>query len=314
MNLKALRAFQLIVEGGSLTSASNSLGLSQPAVSRLVALLEEELELKLFSRSGRTLRVTEKGAAFYMATRHILAGLREIPSIAKDIQASEKQFKLVTTPRIAQGLISPAIERLRRETPKLRCTIDVLSRFDLDNLAGLRRFDLAIASLPVTHALVELENHPLFRVRLEAVMREDHPLAAREHVTAADLAGESLVGLWEDQHWRQQMNEFMRFDGKIGHYVVETRSSLMACQLAIDGAGIAVFDRISARGLDLSGVTMRPLEPERWITFGSVHHCDQKPSENADAFIACVRSTLADFRAQSAANAASVELTSRIDG
>lgn len=307
MNLKSLRAFQLIVEGGSLTAASKSLGLSQPAVSRLISLLEDELKLLLFNRSGRSLRVTEKGAAFYVATRHILAGLGEIPRIAKDIQASDKQLKLITTPRIAQGLISPAIQRLRHMKPKLCFTIDVLSRFDLDNLVGLRRFDLAIASLPVTHSLVELKNHPLFRVRLEAVMRKDHPLASRKRVTAADLAGENLLGLWEDQLWRQQMNDFMRSSGETGHYTVETRSSLMACQLAIDGTGIAVFDRVSARGLDLSSVTFRPLEPTRWIAFGYVHHSDQKPSGNANVLIECVLHILKDFKNQSPENAAAVE-------
>jgi len=308
MNLKALRAFQLIVEGGSLTAASKSLGLSQPAVSRLVALLEDELKLTLFSRSGRALRVTDKGAAFYVATRHILQGLGEIPRIAKDIQTSDKHLKVITTPRIAQGLMSPAIERLLRLNPKLRCTVDVLSRFDIDNLAGLRRFDLAIASLPVTHALVELDNHPLFKVRLEAVMRKDHPLAARERISAADLADENLLGLWEDQLWRQQMNDFMRSSGKTAQYAVETRSSLMAFQLAIDGAGIAVFDRVSARGFDMRDVVLRPLEPERWISFGYVHHRDQKPAKNAQLLIDCVLHTIEAFRDASAANAASIDI------
>lgn len=308
MNLKALRAFQLIVEGGSLTAASNALGLSQPAVSRLVALLEEELDLLLFDRSGRALRVTKNGEAFYIATRHILAGLGEIPRIAKDIQTSEKQLKIITTPRISQGLVSPAVALLRRENPKLRCVVDVLSRFDLDSLAGLRRFDLAIASLPVTHALVELKNHPMFKVRLEAVMPKDHPLASQRRVSAVDLAGENLVGLWEDQLWRQQMNDFMRSSGETGRYAVETRSSLMACQLANDGAGIAVFDRLSARGLDLSSVTFRPLEPERWISFGYIHHPDQKLSPNAKVLIQCVQRTLAEFRNTSPDNFSSVQL------
>jgi DNA-binding transcriptional LysR family regulator len=308
MNLKALRAFQLIVEGGSLTAASKGLGLSQPAVSRLIALLEDELKLLLFNRSGRTLRVTEKGAAFYVATRQILAGLQELPRIAKDIQASDKQLRIVTTPRIAQGLMSPAIQRLRTARPKLRFAIDVLSRFDIDNLVGLRHFDLAIASLPVTHSLVELKNHPLFRVRLEAIMRKDHPLASHKKVTAADLAKENLIGLWEDQLWRQQMNDFMRSNGVTGHYAVETRSSLMACQMAIDGAGIAVFDRVSARGLDVSGAAFRPLEPERWISFGYVHHSDMKLTGNAKDLIECVLATLAEFREQSSGNAAAVEL------
>ena len=152
-----------------------------------MALLEEELKLLLFNRSGRTLRVTEKGAAFYVATRHILAGLGEIPRIAKDIQASEKQFKLVTTPRIAQGLISPAIQRMRGQPEASlhhRCAV-ALRPGQPRGAAPLRSCDRLA---PVTHALVELENHPLFRVRLEAVMRKDHPLASRKRVTAADLA------------------------------------------------------------------------------------------------------------------------------
>ena len=80
--------------------------------------------------------------------------------------------------------------------------------------------------------------------------------------------------------------------------------------MAIDGAGIAVFDRVSANGLDLSAVTFRPLEPERWIAFGYVHHSDQKPTGNANVFIECVLRILKDFRNQSLENAASVEFVS----
>lgn len=313
MNLKALRAFRLIVERGSLSVASNVLGLSQPAVSRLVAMLEDEMNLQLFDRSGRTLRVNENGASFYAATRHILAGLEEIPHIAKDIQTGEKQFKILTTHRIAQGLISPSLMLLRQERPKLRCTIDVLSRFDLDNLVGMRRFDLAIASLPVSHALVEIENHPLFRVRLEAVLPKTHRLAAQSSVSGADLAGEDLIGLWQDQLWRQQLNDFMRASGETARYMVETRSSLMACQLASDGVGIAVFDRLCARGLDMSAVTFRPLEPARWISFGYIHHRGQQVSRTAKDFIEHLRRTITDFRRRSSENFASVELLADSD-
>lgn len=308
MNLKALRAFRLIVERGSLSVASDALGLSQPAVSRLISMLEEEMNLVLFDRSGRRLRMTEKGSAFYAGTRHILAGLEEIPKIAKDIQTSDKQFKLITTQRIAQGIISPALSLMRRENPRLRCTVDVLSRFDLDNLIGMRSFDLAIASLPVTHELVEIENCPLFKLRLEAVLAKDHPLASSTKITGADLAGEDLVGLWPEQLWRQQLNDFMRASGESGKYSVETKSSLMAMQIAIDGGGTTVFDRLSARGLDLSNVVFRPLEPDRWIAFGYIHHHDQKLSANARTFIDCVRRTILDFKRRSSENFAAVEL------
>ena len=64
---------------------------------------------------------------------------------------------------------------------------------------------------------------------------------------------------------------------------------------------------MSARGLDLGGVTFRPLEPERWIAFGYVHHSDQKPAGNATVLIDCLLRTLADFRGESPENAAAVE-------
>ncbi|HIE71662.1 MAG TPA: LysR family transcriptional regulator, partial [Planctomycetes bacterium] len=91
--------------------------------------------------------------------------------------------------------------------------------------------------LPVSHSLVELKNEPLFRVRLEAVMHKDHSLAARKRITASDMTRVKLIGLWEDQIWRQQMNDYMRSNGATAQYSIETRSSLMACQMAIDGAG-----------------------------------------------------------------------------
>jgi len=318
MNNKSLRAFRLIVERGSLSAAASALNLSQPAVSRLVAMLEGELKLILFNRTGRSLRMTKEGAAFYDATKHLLAGLDEIPSIAKDILAGDRQFRLITTQRIAKGLIAPALALMRRENPKVHCAVDVLSRIELDTLVGMRRFDLGIASLPVKHALVDIENEPLFRVRAEAVLPKDHPLAGREMVTAADLAGQDLVGLWQDQVWRQQMNDFMRSGGKTGQFVVETRSSMMACQLAGEGVGIAFLDRLSAHGLDLSRVRLVPLEPARWMAFGAIHHRDQPLTANALKFVDCVRRTTADFRARSAENAAALELiyddTPALDG
>ena len=72
-------------------------------------------------------------------------------------------------------------------------------------------------------------------------------------------------------------------------------------------AGIAVFDRLSARGLDLRSVTFRPLEPERWISFGYIHHPDQKLSPNAKVLIECVQRTLAEFRNSSPDNFSSVQ-------
>jgi DNA-binding transcriptional LysR family regulator len=307
MNIKALRLFRLIVTQGSLAAAARAMNLSQPAGSRLLAILEAETRLKLFDRSGRNLVLTEGGEAFFREAGHLLAAFDEIPRIAQQIRSrARSQLRVVTAPRFGQGLVSPALALAVRENPGMRCTVDVQSRFDLENLVGTTVYDVGIASLPVIHSLVGIENQPLLSVRAEAVMRADHPLAGRDHVSAEDLAREPLVGLWPNQRWRRQVDDFFRSGGTTARYAIEAQSSLMACQLARDGAGITVLDRLSARAVDLAGIALVPLRPERRILVGYIHQRGRRLGAAAEAFLDCVRRSVEEFRALSAANAEAV--------
>src|SRR3569623_553071 len=105
MNIKALKAFRLIVINGSLATAAKSLHLSQPAVSRLISLLEHEAKLQLFYRTRRRLTLTPEGEAFYRQAEHLLAGFDELPRIIEDIKAKTGgNFRLVTAQRAGTRL------------------------------------------------------------------------------------------------------------------------------------------------------------------------------------------------------------------
>ncbi len=307
MNLKSLRAFRLIVSEGSLAAAAATLNLSQPAVSRLISLLEAETKLKLFNRTRRRLTMSEVGEAFYRETQHILDGVDEIPHIADKIRSGSNQpFRVITGPRIGEGLVSPALALMRREHPALKCIVDVPSRFDLEIKSGIARYDLGIASLPVSHTLVPIENQPLCQVRMEAVMPASHPLAEKAVLTAGDLAAQPIVGMWPSQFWRRQVDEFFRSGGIVPSYAVECTSSLMGCQMARDGAGIAIIDRISVRAIDPKGMAIRPLDPPHWLLYGFIYQKGQILTENAKTFLDCVRRYIDDFRSISPETAQSV--------
>jgi DNA-binding transcriptional LysR family regulator len=307
LNIRALRIFSLVVGRGSLAAAAEAMNISPPAASRLIALLESEIQLQLFHRSRRRLQLTAQGQAFYREAEHILAGIDEIPRIADSIRTEARgRLRLVTAPRIGRGLVSPALALFCRENPGIRASVDEQSRFGIEAQMGTRLYDLGIISLPVSHPFVEIENHPLFQVRMEAVLPAGHRLAAKPSLTAADLASESLLGLWPGQPWRQQVDDFLRSGGARAEYAIETRSSLMACQLARDGAGIAILDRLCVQAIDLSGLAIRPLVPERWILFGYIHQLRQQPSGNASAFLDCMQRSIEAFRARSPENAQAV--------
>lgn len=298
MNLKSLRAFRLVVSQGSLAAAAEAMHLSQPAVSRLIALLESETQLTLFDRSRRRLTLSDAGEAYFRETRHILDGIDELPQIAANVRAgANRPFRLVTGPRVGAALVAPALAMMRRENPGLKCVVDVLSRFELENRSGIARYDLGIASLPVTHALLPIENRLICRARMEAVMADSHPLAGKAAITADDLAGQPIIGMLPGLFGRQQGDEFFRADGAVPSYVVETTSSLMACQMARDGAGIALMDRISARAINPAGMAVRPLDPPHWLSYGYIHHKGQDLGADARRFLDCLRRYIEDFRA-----------------
>ncbi|WP_072375662.1 LysR family transcriptional regulator [Hyphomicrobium sp. NDB2Meth4] len=308
MNFKSLRAFQLAAERGSLSAAASELCLSQPAVSRLIALLEADLDLKLFDRTGRGLSLTRDGKLFYDTTKHILAGVEEIPRIARNIRTGDQRFHILTTPRVAQAVVSPALSLLRKSNDRLSCSIDLRARFELDSAIASTRFDLVLASLPLSPSHVPIETKPLFKVRIEAVVPNDHNFAKRGSLTADDLAGETLIGPWRNPAWRQQMGDALPAIDFSPSYALETHSSLMAYQMASDGAGIAFFDRLSARGLNTEAVKFLPLSPAKWITFGYIHPAEKPLSANALNFIDAIRQTILDFRLLSDDNANAVHL------
>ena len=186
-------------------------------------------------------------------------GSRKFPRIARNIRTGDQRFHILTTPRVAQAVVSPALSLLRKSNDRLSCSIDLRARFELDSAIASTRFDLVLASLPLSPSHVPIDTKPLFKVRIEAVVPNDHNFAKRGSLTADDLAGETLIGPWRNPAWRQQMGDALPAIDFSPSYALETHSSLMAYQMASDGAGIAFFDRLSARGLNTEAVKFLPL-------------------------------------------------------
>lgn len=303
MNIKALRLFRQIVIQGSLAAAARALHISQPAASRLIAQLENEIHIHLFHRSKRRLLLTDEGERFFREAEHIVAGLDEIPAIAEAIRGRRaRQFRVLTAARIGQGIVAPALVKMRQAHPDMEIRVDVYSRTQLEQQLGVGVYDLGVISLPVAHSLLDITAIPLVKVRAEAIMQASHPLAAQNQVTAEDLANEPMLGLGPGQVWRDHVDNFLSAGGVDARHIVQSSSSLLACQMARDGAGISVLDRLCAPSIDMTGAVMRPLAPERWLSFGYVHSTRDGLSPAAEQFVACMHEVIAEIRTRSPAD------------
>ena len=287
MNIKALRAFSHTLSEGSIAGASAIMHLSQPAVSRLISALEGELRLELFHRTGRRLVPTPEGLAFYREAGRILDNLDEIPRIAADIRGGRTEtVRLVTMPRIAAALASPAVTAFMARVPQARVNLDVRARREAGKWLAGREYDLGVGALPVDHP--DIGTELLIRARAQAVMPAGHALAARDEIRAEDLAGQPLITLMPGLLLRHQVDDLFRSAGLNPKYACEVASSQLACQLVADGAGITIADSLTTQPLG-ERVVLRPVVPERWMSFGLLLPVSAAPSANGRALADCLR-------------------------
>ncbi|WP_170361824.1 LysR family transcriptional regulator [Ruegeria arenilitoris] len=283
MNIKALRAFRATLSEGSLVAASEILHLSQPAVSRLITGLEAELKLTLFDRSGRNLTPTPEGLAFYKEAGRILDNLDEVPRIAAEIKAGRTEtLRIVTMPRIAQSLSAPAVARFMQENPSTNVNLDVRARREAGKWLAGREYDIGIGALPVDHP--GIVSKPLFRVKAQAVLPAGHPLSSRSNLTADDLAGEPVIRLMHGLLLRDQLDDFFRSAGVTPRQTCEVAASQLACALVAEGAGVTIADELVAAQVASANLTLVPVAPERWMTFGLLYPVSESGSKTLPLF------------------------------
>ena len=288
MNIKALRAFRLVVTEGSVSAAAKVLCLSQPAVSRLIALLENELKLTLFSRDGRRMVLTDQGAAFLQEAGRILANLDDIPRIASEIRNSGvRRLRLVTMPRVAMSLVCPAVAAFGRRYPDVHVSLDLKNRRDMEQWIAGKEYDLGIGGTPVAHRAALGQS--LVRVRVGVLLPARHRLAAHAQIDCADLIGERLIAQMPGLQFRAQVDEIFASCGLQPDYRVQTSSSQMATRLVVEGGGLTLIDRLSAQAFLTPDVVLRPLLPERWFNFGIIRAREGRPGPLAEAFADCLK-------------------------
>lgn len=290
INPRALKLFHIIADKGSLSAASDQFNLSPPAASRLISLLEQDLGIRLFSREGRNLSLTENGRRFWRESLPILNNFESIEKIADNIRTkSNTSLRVLSTTPIATSWIAPALGLLQKDYPDLACTVEIVDRIELQSNVGSQSHDVAIGSLPIGNPASPLSTRPLCQFRFEAVMHKDHPLAERQSVGAEDIASCPVVALYRGQIGRVRAEEFFQSHGIDVKPRFETSSSIVSLALCRQNLGIALMPSVYLQGGDEPNLVGRTITPERWITFGAITSGTSNLSEIQTDFIKAMK-------------------------
>jgi DNA-binding transcriptional LysR family regulator len=199
VDLKDLRYAIAVADEGSFTRAAARLHLAQQALSKQVADLERELDVRLFVRMPRGTRLTPAGAAFVEAGRATLAQCQRAMAHARSIERQELQILrvgLMPGPTLAEAAVAP-LRSLRERHGLVR--IEVLETSPLALLSAVRDgiVDLAIVSSPPDDS-GEIAGECVWQGQLGAVLPAAHPLATQEIVRLRDLVDLPLITFGRD--------------------------------------------------------------------------------------------------------------------
>ena len=191
MELRQLRYFVAVAEEGNISRAAKRIFLTQPALSRQIKVLEDEIGQCLLERQAHSVRLTPVGEALLREARELL---QHAEQVLERVRVAGRGLRLRAgyAPSLAAGMLSAAVENFTQTHPNARVELFDLSTKEM--LAGLESGQLDVAlSVGQQREMRGLKWTPLVRTPWQLAVSRNHPLARRSRVTPAEVAREPLL-------------------------------------------------------------------------------------------------------------------------
>ncbi len=193
MDTQHLQAFVAIAKNGSFSAAGERLHLTQPAISKRIALLEEQVKAKLFDRVGRQVVLTQAGNLLLPKATNILnevaAAQRAIADLKGDVTG---KLSIATSHHLGLHYLPPYLREFSTNYPSVKLDLHFLDSEHAYHEILQGRFDIAIITLALEQD-ARINSNILWHDQLQFVAAPSHPLATLENIQLADLSPHQAI-------------------------------------------------------------------------------------------------------------------------
>ncbi|GAA0402526.1 LysR substrate-binding domain-containing protein [Streptomyces luteireticuli] len=242
MELRQLEYFVTVAEERNFTRAAEKVRVAQPGVSAQIRKLERELGQELLDRSGRSVDLTEVGAAFLPHARAALAAVERARLVVDELAGLVRGHVALGTVTSHRADLPGLLVGFHEDHPAVEIT---LAEDSTDQLVeGLRtgRFDAALISVGATgpHGI---ELHVIEDQPVVAAVAPGHELARHPAISLDALRGRPLISLPRGTGLRTRLDEACAAAGFRPHIAFEAGDPGVLARLAAHGLGAAILPR-----------------------------------------------------------------------
>ncbi|WP_293454674.1 LysR family transcriptional regulator [Phenylobacterium sp.] len=286
VSLHTLRLFLRVAETRSFSEASRTENVSQPALSRSIRMLEDQLRVRLFDRDTRNVALTDAGLMLQPIAERLISDYdAAFTDLAQSIAGERGHVTVGVLPSIAAGLLPGVLARFRDERPNVEVKVEDTLSDSLSELLQQRRIDFAIDIEP--EADRRLAFQPLLSEEFVLVLRRGDPLDRPGPLPWGELKGQRFIDMAAASSVRRATETaFARAD--------VTRRPLYECAyistvggLISAGLGVSALPASTLPMMGSTDVVTRPLiNPTVSRTIGIVTLRSRSLSPSAEALVA----------------------------
>ncbi len=222
MEISHLQAFIHIAESGSFSAAAVDLNLTQPAVSKRIASLEDQFDVRLFDRAGRTVRLTEPGRLLLPKAREILTTLELSKQLIENLgDEVSGTLSLAVTHHIGLHRLPKILKSFRQQYNNVALQLEFMDSSQACAQVESGHAEMAVITLP-EKPRPNLLTTSLWQDQLVFVAGNDHALANDPQASLSQLEQHDAILPDNDTYTRKLINKFLRKNKCEPQVVMET--------------------------------------------------------------------------------------------
>lgn len=277
MNLRLLETFLVVCEERNVGRAAVRLFRTQPAITRQIQSLEDELHVRLFERTSRGVQLTAEGEELRARSARILSELRDLKELGAKAEGLGGELVLACSDTVACHFLAPLLGRFAKQFPRVHLRIENGVTPAITNLVERGASNLGFVLLPLHNPRLELR--PVLRYHHVAVFAAGQAPRGFQETTPEALCEMPLVLLTRESATRRSFDEMVASKGLTCRRVLEVASVSVQKAMVRVGLGAGILPDYALEKPDR--LSSLPIRGAREKVLALCRHKARRPSAPA---------------------------------
>lgn len=260
LSLRQLAIIRELMSSDTATAVASKLNVSQPGVSKVLRQAEEELGIPLFERIKGRLYPTPEAHALMPELERVFGAVEAFGRVAADMRdATSGKISIAALPTLANVFLPDIVREFRNDFPKVKISVQVLPSLSIADQVAEGHVDIGL--LGDSTDVPANKSEDLLHCESVCIMPIGHPLAAKDHVSLAELIPYPMVSYFLDSPFGTRIRKIFADAGLNYDPAIEAGASTTICSMVESGAGIAIVEPYLLYSERPPQVTARPVTP-----------------------------------------------------